>query len=191
MRLLPAILVLLCAASPAAAEDDATALWAALRAGGHVALIRHTATIGGAGDPPGFRLDDCATQRKLTEEGRAQARRLGEKFRAERVPVGKVLSSQWCRCRETVALMGLDPVEPSPTFNNAFTLREHLDELTAGARAVVAAWSGPGTLVVATHGANIAPLTGVRPEEGGVVVVKAEPARAEKLRVLGRISPPS
>ncbi|HZN31975.1 MAG TPA: histidine phosphatase family protein, partial [Xanthobacteraceae bacterium] len=110
MRLLPAILVLLSAASPAAAQDDAAALWAALRAGGHVALIRHTATIGGAGDPPGFRLDDCATQRNLTEQGRAQARRLGETFRAESVPVGKVLSSQWCRCRETVALMGLDPI---------------------------------------------------------------------------------
>ena len=83
--------------------------------------------------------------------------------------------------------MGLGPIEPEPTFNNAFTLRDRLDELTAGARAIVAAWSGPGTLVVATHGANIAPLTGVRPEEGGVVVVKAEPARAEKLRVLGQI----
>jgi hypothetical protein len=191
MRLLPAMLVLLCASCPAAGQDDAAALWAALRAGGHVALIRHTATIGGAGDPPGFRLDDCATQRNLTEQGRAQARRLGETFRAEGVPVGKVLSSQWCRCRETVALMGLDPIEPAPTFNNAFTLRDRLDELTAGARAIVAAWSGPGPLVVATHGANIAPLTGVRPEEGGVVVVKAEPARAEKLRVLGRIPPPS
>src|SRR5262245_5525963 len=178
MRLLPAILLLLCASQAAAAQDDSAALWAALRAGGHVALIRHTATIGGAGDPPGFRLEGCATQRNLTEEGRAQARRLGERFRAEGIPVGKVLSSQGCRCRETVALMGLDTPEPAPTFNNAFTLRERLDELTAGARAIVAAWSGPGTLVVATHGANIAPLTGVRPEEGGVVVVKAEPSRA-------------
>ena len=70
-------------------------------------------------------------------------------------------------------------------------MRDRLDELTAGARAIVAAWSGPGTLVVATHGANIAPLTGVRPEEGGVVVVKAEPASAQMLRVLGRIPPPN
>ena len=189
MRLLLVILVVLCTSSAIAAEDDAAALWAALRAGGHVALIRHTATIGGAGDPPGFRLDDCATQRNLTDEGRAQARRLGEKFRAEGVSVGKVLSSQWCRCRETVALMDLGTPEPAPTFNNAFTLRDRVDELTAGARAIVAAWSGPGTLVVATHGANILPLTGVMPEEGGVVVVKAEPASAAKLRVLGRIPP--
>jgi hypothetical protein len=63
--------------------------------------------------------------------------------------------------------------------------------LTAGARAIVAAWSGPGTLVVMTHGANLLPLTGVMPEEGGMVVVKPEPATPERLRVLGRVSPPS
>jgi phosphohistidine phosphatase SixA len=189
MRVLPILLVVLCVAS-AAAADDAAPLWAALRAGGHVALIRHAATVGGAGDPQGFRLDDCATQRNLTDKGRAQAKRLGERFRAEQVPVGKVLSSQWCRCRDTVALMELGTPGLAPTFNNAFTFRDRVDELTAGARAIVAAWSGPGTLVVATHGANILPLTGVMPEEGGIVVVKPEPALAEKLRVLGRIFSP-
>jgi phosphohistidine phosphatase SixA len=189
MRVLPILLVVLCVAS-AAAADDAAPLWAALRAGGHVALIRHAATVGGAGDPQGFRLDDCATQRNLTDKGRAQAKRLGERFRAEQIPIGKVLSSQWCRCRETVALMELGTPELAPTFNNAFTFRDRVDELTAGARAIVAAWSGPGTLVVATHGANILPLTGVMPEEGGIVVVKPEPALAEKLRVLGRTFSP-
>jgi hypothetical protein len=146
MRLLATLLVLLGISSVAAAED-AAAIWAALR-GGHVALVRHAGTVGGFGDPPGFKLEDCATQRNLTDKGRAQARALGARFRAEGVAVGKVLSSQWCRCRETAALMGLDPIEPAPTFNNAFTFRDRVDELTAGARAIVAAWSGPGTLVV-------------------------------------------
>jgi phosphohistidine phosphatase SixA len=190
MRVLPIVLLLVGVASAAAAED-AAALWAALRGGGHVALVRHTATPGGAGDPPGFRLDDCATQRNLTDKGRDQARRLGEQFRAEGIPVGKLISSQWCRCRETAALMALGPIDVSPTFNNAFTLRDRVDELTAGARAIVAAWSGPGTLVVVTHGANILPLTGATPEEGGMVVVRSDPASAVKLRTLGRIAPSS
>jgi phosphohistidine phosphatase SixA len=188
MRVLPTMLIVVCVSSAAAAEDAAP-LWAALRAGGQVALVRHAATAGGAGDPAGFRLDDCATQRNLTDKGRSEARRLGERFRAERVSVAKVLSSQWCRCRETAALMDLGPAELAATFNNAFTLRDRVDELTAGARAIVAAWSGPGTLVVVTHGANILPLTGIMPEEGGVVVVEAEAANASKLRVLGRIAP--
>jgi phosphohistidine phosphatase SixA len=188
MRVLPTMLIVVCVSSAAAAEDAAP-VWAALRAGGQVALVRHAATAGGAGDPAGFRLDDCATQRNLTDKGRSEARRLGEKFRAERISVGKVLSSQWCRCRETAALMDLGPAELAATFNNAFTLRDRVDELTAGARAIVVAWSGPDTLVVVTHGANILPLTGIMPEEGGVVVVAAEAGSASKLRVLGRIPP--
>src|SRR6267142_586103 len=140
MRVLPIVLLVLWVSSAAvvedaAAQEDTATLWAALRAGGHVALVRHGATAGGAGDPPGFRLDDCATQRNLTDKGRTQARRLGERFRAELVPVGKVLSSQWCRCRDTIALMELGTPEPAPTFNNAFTFRDRVDELTAGARA--------------------------------------------------------
>jgi phosphohistidine phosphatase SixA len=158
-----------------------------LRNGSKVVLIRHGATIGGAGDPAGFRLEDCATQRNLTDKGIAESKAMGERIRAQKVPIGKVISSQWCRCRDTVALMELGTPELAPTFNNAFTFRDRVDELTAGARAIVAAWSGPGALVVATHGANILPLTGVTPEEGGVVVVKPEPASPAKLRVLGRI----
>jgi phosphohistidine phosphatase SixA len=188
MRSALAMLLVLCASS-AAAADDAAPLWAALRAGGHVALVRHAATTGGAGDPPGFRIDDCATQRNLTDKGRSEARRLGERFRAEGVAVGKVMSSQWCRCRETAALMDLGPIEPAATLNNAFALRDRVGELTAGARAIVAAWSGPGTLVMVTHGANILPLTGVRPDEGGMVVVKPEPGDPGRLRLLGRIPP--
>ena len=81
--------------------------------------------------------------------------------------------------------MDLGLVELSATFNNAFTLRDRVSELTAGARAIVAGWTESGTLVVVTHGANILPLTGVTPEEGGVmVIVKPDPASTAKLRTL-------
>ena len=66
-----------------------------------VVLVRHAITTPGVGDPPAFRLDDCATQRNLTDEGRGDARRLGEAFRARGIPVARVLSSPWCRCLET------------------------------------------------------------------------------------------
>jgi predicted secreted protein len=64
MRLLPILLVMLCVASAAAAQD-AAAVWAGLRAGGQVALVRHAGTTGGSGDPQEFRLEDCTTQRNL------------------------------------------------------------------------------------------------------------------------------
>jgi phosphohistidine phosphatase SixA len=188
LRVLAALSFL--AAAPQAHPDNAEP-WTALRSGGVVALVRHAATTGGAGDPPGFRLEDCATQRNLTERGREQARRLGEQLRAEGVSVSKVLSSQWCRCRETAALMGFGAAEVEPTFNNAFALSDRRDALSAGAREIIAAWNGPGVLLVVTHGANIRPLTGIDPGEGGVVVVAPDAAQSGKMRVVGRILPGS
>src|SRR2546428_13593633 len=108
-----AILVLsLTITSPAAAQDAAA--WAALAGGGHVALIRHgNAPPGYGGDPPGFKIDDCATQRNLDETGRQEARALGEAFRKHGVRVDRTVSSPWCRCLETARLMAVGEVESS------------------------------------------------------------------------------
>src|SRR4029453_256424 len=98
-------------AAPAAVGDDSRETWTALVNGGHVALIRHGNAPPGYGDPPGFKIDDCATQRNLDEKGRAQARGLGEAFRQHGVRADKILSSPWCRCLETARLMVLGPVD--------------------------------------------------------------------------------
>ena len=181
-----AFLSLAPALAPRPALADEAAAWAALRAGGHVALMRHAEAPGGVGDPPGFRLDDCATQRNLRAAGREQARAVGERLRAQRVRVEKVLASPWCRCIETAELMGVGPVQVEPTFANAFVLSDRRTALTSGAREVIAAWQGPGTLLIVTHGANIQALTGDNPPEGAVVVVAA----AAPGRAIGRVDPP-
>src|SRR5258707_2483073 len=98
-------------ATPLAAADDSKEAWAALVKGGHVALIRHGNAPPGYGDPPGFKIDDCATQRNLDEKGRTQARVLGEAFRRHAVPADRILSSPWCRCLETARLMAVGPVQ--------------------------------------------------------------------------------
>ena len=94
--------LLLGALAPGARADGA--LWALLGRGGHAVLLRHAVTDTGVGDPPGFRLGVCATQRNLSEQGRSDARRLGEELRARRVPVAGLLSSPWCRCLDTARL---------------------------------------------------------------------------------------
>lgn len=182
------ILVLIAFGYPAPeARADAAALWARLKQGGAIALIRHAEAPGGAGDPAGFKPDDCSTQRNLSETGRSQARQLGERFRANGVAAQKVLASEWCRTRETASLMALGPVEEAPTFNNAYVLHDRRQALTEGARAFIAGWKGPGTLVIVTHGANILPLTGIQPGEAEIVVVAPDPGAPEKHRTLGRI----
>ena len=76
-RLALSILALLLAVGPARGADEQAA-WAALAGGGHIALIRHgNAPPGYGGDPPGFRFDDCKTQRNLDDKGRAQGKALG------------------------------------------------------------------------------------------------------------------
>jgi phosphohistidine phosphatase SixA len=182
------LLALLLAAAPAAQADEAAA-WAALRAGGHVALMRH-AEAPGIGDPAGFRLGDCATQRNLDARGRDDARAAGERLRAERVSIGRLLSSPWCRCRDTAQLLRTGrPVEVTPVFGSAFGdggghsgQPVPLDE----ARRLLRDWRGPGTLLVVTHGATIrALLDGTNPATAEAVVVK--PSAGGSLVEVGRL----
>ena len=175
------LLVLSVAAIAPAGTAEEEAAWAALRRGA-IALVRH-ADAPGTGDPPGWRLDDCATQRNLSAAGRADAQALGSALRAQRVPIAHVLSSPWCRCLDTARLMDVGPVQTEPAFSNAFVLSDRRDELTAGGRAVLRRWRGPGTLVDVTHGSNIMALTGRNPASGEAVVVSLGPEGA--LRVEG------
>ena len=167
------ILLGLCTAADIASADEAETAWTALRAGRHVALMRHTDAPGGVGDPPGFRLDDCATQRNLSAKGRADAARIGARLRSELIAVERIVSSQWCRCKDTATLLELGPVEAEPTFGNVVVLREQATSLIAGARAVIDKWTGSGLLLVVTHGANIRALTGIAPASGEIVVVRS------------------
>lgn len=183
-----AVLVFFAIARPGGATELAQgdAAWRMLAESGSVAMIRHGRTSGGAGDPPGFKLDDCPTQRNLTDAGRAQVKALGEQFRAHGVQVTAVLSSQWCRCLDT-ARLAFDRAEPWAPLNNLHGRREREAAQNAEVRKRIAAWKGPGTLVLVSHGANISPLTGVYPGEGDVVVLR--PDAATDFRVVGRIAP--
>ena len=174
-RIRVAILVLflgLCAAAEIAIGNEATDAVNALRAGGHVALMRHADAPGGVGDPPGFRVEDCATQRNLSPKGRADAEKIGAQLKQEGIVFEKIVSSPWCRCIDTAKLMNLGAVETDATFGNVVVLRDQREALAAGGRALIAKWTARGNLLVVTHGANIFAMTGVSPASGEIVVVK-------------------
>ncbi|MDX6748747.1 histidine phosphatase family protein [Geminicoccaceae bacterium 1502E] len=182
--LLGLCLAALAAAPAARAQEDA--LWQALEQGGLVVLLRH-ATAPGTGDPAGFRLDDCRTQRILSEAGREEARRLGAEFRARGVAVGRVLSSRWCRCLETARLLDLAPVEPFEPLDSFFTERSRREIRTEALRRFVAGWRGPGNALLVTHQVNITALTGIFPGSGEAVLLR--PWRGG-FQILGRLPPP-
>jgi phosphohistidine phosphatase SixA len=169
---------------PAQAMDD-TAAWAALKKPGTIVLFRH-ATAPGGGDPPGHVLDDCSTQRNLDEEGRAQARRIGERFRAQGIKVEAVLSSQWCRTRDTAQLAFPGLPKDAPAFNSFFSDRSNEAAQTAAARQQLLAWRGKGVLVVVTHQVNITALTGIAPVSGEGIVLHRQ---GRELAVVARIAP--
>lgn len=180
--------------APASAADASKEAWDALVEGGHVVLIRHGnapgPSVGQGGEPPGFRLDDCRTQRNLDDRGRAQARALGEAFRARGVRVDRIKSSPWCRCMETAELMAVGQVESSRALVPITDRNPNTPAALRVLQEIVSTWRGPGTLVLVTHGFTIRALTGVVPGEAEVVVLKPVPGSGSAAQVVGRIAPP-
>jgi len=170
--------------SPATGQADMeTALWAALKNGDHVALIRH-ASAPGTDDPPGFRLDDCSTQRNLSEAGREQARSIGTRFREHGIENVVIYSSQWCRCLETAKLLDLGKVNRFPGLNSFFRDGSREAVQTAEVRALINERPKGTSLVLVTHQVNITALSGVFPQSGEIVVLRPD---GENLTVVGRI----
>jgi phosphohistidine phosphatase SixA len=174
-----AALFLLAVVCPAQATE---AGWALLRNGEHVVLIRHAMTPGAA-DPGNFDIEKCSTQRNLSERGKLQARKLGALFAARAAPTERVLTSRYCRARETAKLAfgnaeDFPPLEP-PAADEA-ERKAQLDAILKEVRD----YSGSGNLVLVTHLETIQALTGAGAREGEAVVVGPE---GEGLHVLGRI----
>jgi phosphohistidine phosphatase SixA len=175
-------------AAPAAVRPDGEEeLWRLLAAGGQVVLVRHAVTTPGVGDPSGMRLEDCSTQRNLTDEGRAHARRLGAAFRARGVPVERLLSSPWCRCLETARLAFGAPEVWAP-LGNLFGRPENWEEQVRRMRELAGEPRRGGNLVLVSHGSTISALTGINPDTAEMVILT--PQGSGRFRLAGRLSVP-
>ncbi len=179
-------LLLLSAFIPALAAADES-VWHRLAAGGHVVLLRHATTVPGFGDPPGFRREDCATQRNLSAAGREEARRIGEQLRARRIPIGEIRSSRWCRCLETAELAFGRAADPWPLLDSLHEHPERRDTQTRALRRALAKVPPRGNLFLVTHQANVIALTGTTLVQGEMIVLT--PRGDGRLETVGRIPP--
>ena len=176
LALLGALPAVVMPAADAANSDTANTgnpgtLWQQLKSGGHVLLIRHAITDPGVGDPPGFDLGNCATQRNLSAAGREEARRLGSALQQLGIPVAAVRSSRWCRCLDT-ARLAFGRADPWPALDNTFeTPGRRPQQMNEIRRSLAQPVSG-GNLVLVTHGVNILALTGISPAENEIVAVR-------------------
>ena len=156
--------------SPALAADS---VWDALRTPGAVVVLRHSYAPGGF-DPPDARLDDCSTQRNLDENGRAQARKVGEAFRQQNIEVSRVLSSPRCRCLDTGRLafgevQAWNPLQGS--LRNDALRRQMVAEI----KKTIADHQSGAPLVLVTHGTVVTDLTGLNIRMGELVVLRRGP----------------
>ena len=148
----------------------AESIWQVLRAPGAVVVLRHSYAPGGF-DPPDARLDDCSTQRNLDDNGRAQARRIGEAFRQHGITVGSVLSSPRCRCLDT-ARLAFGQAQPWLPLQGALRDAELRQRLVAEIKSAIAAHRDGPPLVLVTHGSVVSDLTGLNVRMGELVVLR-------------------
>lgn len=177
-RLLGCVLIGLLAALAATPSKAFDAALEALKPGGRVLVMRHAQTTPGTGDPAGHTLGDCATQRNLNQVGREQSRRLGEALAGAGISVERAFSSAWCRSLETARLIlesagqAAIEVEILEPLNSLWDARAETARRTEAVRALVSGWSGPGTLLLVSHGVNVRPLVGRTALQGGFFVLR-------------------
>jgi broad specificity phosphatase PhoE len=170
-----------------AARADEAAAWAALRQGGVVALMRH-GEAPGVGDPPAGASTTARRSATSASAGRAEARAVGARLRAERIAFGRVVSSPWCRCLDTAAARRRRPGAGRAGLRQRLRpARPARGAARGAAAAVVAAWRGPGVLLVVTHGENIQALTGRTPAPRNR---RRRAGRDGALREIGILAPP-
>ena len=157
-------------ALPLAGNAQTESVWLALRTPGAVVVLRHSFAPGGF-DPPDARLDDCSTQRNLDENGRAQARRIGEAFRRNGIAVGEVLSSPRCRCLDT-ARLAFGQAQPWDILQGALDDAARRQRQLAELKQKIADHRSSLPLVLVTHGSVVTDLTGLAIRMGEFVVLR-------------------
>ncbi len=145
--------------------------WKPAQEGDKIIMIRH-ALAPGTGDPNGFKINDCSTQRNLDEIGISQSKKIGKLFKEKKIKIDQVLSSQWCRCKDTARYAFKNFKEFSPlnsTFSPPFDKNEkkQIKELKNFAKQ----WDGGGgNLILVTHYVVILAMTGKALSSGDLVI---------------------
>ena len=151
---------------------SAEASWEPAKNGDKIILIRHSKAPG-FGDPPGFKIEDCKTQRNLNKEGIDQSKKIGKLFKINQIKIDQVLSSQWCRCKDT-AKYAFKNYKEFSALNSTFqpphdkNAKKQIKEL----KDFIQKWNGKGgNLVLVTHYVIITSITDVAPRSGEIVII--------------------
>jgi phosphohistidine phosphatase SixA len=146
-------------------------IWDEARKGNKVILIRHSLAPGG-GDPAGFKIENCKTQRNLNKAGIDQSKKIGKIFRDNKIPIDIILSSEWCRCKDT-AFHAFGRFKKfsalNSTFSNPYIKNE--SRQIKKIKKYLKNWDGKGkNLILVTHYSIITAITDAVPRSGEIVI---------------------
>ena len=138
--------------------------------GGKLIFIRH-AYAPGSGDPNNFNLNDCSTQRNLNNQGREQAKYIGKFFKENKIKIDKVLSSEWCRCKET-AKIAFKNFSTSNFLNSFYSSKyaKNKDKQVKELNDYINKFKSDKNLILITHYVLISEILNYGPSSGEIVV---------------------
>ena len=170
MRLLNFILIIFLILTNGIKADTEFQVLKNLKNGGNLIFIRHAYAPGG-GDPDNFDINDCSTQRNLSVEGREQAKNIGDYFKINQIPIDKVISSEWCRCKET-AEIAFEKFETNNFLNSFFSEKfsKNKRKQIKNLKKYINEWDGNKNLVFVTHYVVISEALNYAPSSGEIVI---------------------
>ena len=141
-----------------------------LQSKGNIIFIRH-AIAPGNGDPDSFDLKDCSTQRNLNKIGVNQSKKIGNFFSKNNIPIGKVFSSEWCRCKDTAnyAFKNYETLEALNSFYDE-KFYKFKDKQIKDLKKFIKNWDENKNLILVTHYVVIAEILNIRVSSGEIVV---------------------
>ena len=145
--------------------------WNYLKEGGYYVFIRH-ALAPGNGDPVNFDLDNCSTQRNLNQQGINQAIRIGVEFKNKDIPISRVLTSQWCRCKDT-AFYAFNNYIEFPDLNSTYSSKfkqNHSDQISSLINYINNTDLKKNNVIFVTHYVIIGALTDYYPDSAEIVI---------------------
>ena len=170
MRLFYIILIIFLILTNGIKADTETQVLKNLKNGGNLIFIRHAYAPGG-GDPDNFDLNDCSTQRNLSKTGREQAKKIGKFFHENQIPIDKVISSEWCRCKDT-AQIAFKRFETKDFLNSFFSEKfsKNRTKQIKDLKKYIEKWDSSKNLVLVTHYVVITEVLNYAPNSGEIVI---------------------
>ena len=141
-----------------------------LKEGGKIIFIRHAYAPGG-GDPDNFDVNDCSTQRNLNNEGISQSKLIGEFFVKNKIQIDQVLSSEWCRCKDT-AKYAFKNFKTFNALNSFFSSKfaQNEDKQIKDLKNFIQNWKSEKNLVLVTHYVVISSMLNMAVGSGEIVI---------------------